>query len=102
MWYTLSRVIDVSANTTSLSSEWLHLMPLLKNLQWELGHEISDIQTIILQKLDEWGLFGTSVAFDQLTDALSCVTGALTALLSAHHCDKQNTLDLSKYCNHIW
>lgn len=69
---------------------------------WELGHEISVVQTIILQKLDEWGLFGTSTAFDRLTDALSCVTGAITAPLSAHCRDKHNTLGLSKYCNHIW
>lgn len=74
--------MDVSTNTTSLSHEWLHLMPLLKNLHWELGHEISDIQTIKLRKLDEWGLFGTRVASDRLTDALSRVTGAITALLS--------------------
>ena len=48
------------------------------------------------------GLFGTSRAFDRLTDVLSCVTGAIAAPLSAHRRDKQNTLGLSKYCNHVW
>ena len=63
MWSTLRRIIDVSANTTWLPCEWLHLIALLKKTCMGTGSWNFRRSNNHTPKLDEWGFIWNKQSF---------------------------------------